>query len=142
MSYAIGRFAQLLPPRRRIGVRARQLDGTDGLEERSARARLSQSQCRVGWSPPISRTPPGFELSAPFAFSDTTPRILASIGQPSLRRLCSETSRRASLEFVCVFGQDAREDWAQEAKPDAGAGGRSCFAWVRSIYFTRRYTIA
>ena len=30
--------------------------------------------CRVGWSPRISRTPPGFELSAPFAFSDTTPR--------------------------------------------------------------------
>ena len=59
-------------PRRRIGVRARQLDGTDGLEERSARERLSQSQCRVGWSPRISRTPPGFELSAPFAFSDTT----------------------------------------------------------------------
>ena len=28
---------QLLPPRRRIGVRTRQLDGTDGLEERSAR---------------------------------------------------------------------------------------------------------
>ena len=39
----IGRLAQLLPPRRRIGVRARQLDGTDGLQERSARVRLSQS---------------------------------------------------------------------------------------------------
>ena len=38
-----GRLAQLLPPRRRIGVRARQLDGTDGLQERSARGRLSQS---------------------------------------------------------------------------------------------------
>ena len=32
---------------------------------------LSQSQCRVGWSPQISRTPPEFQLSAPFAFSDT-----------------------------------------------------------------------
>ena len=49
------------------------LDGTDGLEESSARQRLSQGQCRVGWSPPISRTPPGFELSAPFVFLDTTP---------------------------------------------------------------------
>ena len=55
-----------------IGVRARKLDVTDGLEERSARARLSQTQCRVGWSPQISRTPLGFELSALFAFSDTT----------------------------------------------------------------------
>ena len=50
----------------------RKLDGTDGLEERSARDRLSQTQCRVGWSPQISRTPLGFELSALFAFSDTT----------------------------------------------------------------------
>ena len=46
----------------------------DGLEESSARARLSQSQCRVGWSPRISRTPLGFEISAPFAFSDTDGR--------------------------------------------------------------------
>ena len=38
----------------------------------SARQRLSQSQCRVGWSPRIPRTPPGFELSDPFVFSDTT----------------------------------------------------------------------
>ena len=42
------------------------------VEERSARDRLSQSQCRAGWSPRISRTPLGFELSAPFAFSDTS----------------------------------------------------------------------
>ena len=33
---------------------------------------LSQSQRRVGWSPRISTTPLGFEISAPFAFSDTT----------------------------------------------------------------------
>ena len=59
-------------PRRCIGVRARPLDGTDGLKESSARGRLSQSQCRVGWSPRISTTPLGFEISAPFAFSDTT----------------------------------------------------------------------
>ena len=45
---------------------------TDGLEESSARHCLSQSQCRVGWFPRISRTPQGFEISAPFEFSDTT----------------------------------------------------------------------
>ena len=56
------------------------LDGTDGLEESSARQRLSQSQCRVGWSPPISRTPPGFELSAPFVFLDTTASKLLICG--------------------------------------------------------------
>ncbi len=72
MVQAIGRLAQLLPPLRRIGVRAHESDGTDGLEERSARDDLSQIQCRVGWSPRISRTPLGFELSAPFVFSDTT----------------------------------------------------------------------
>ena len=51
---------------------ARQLDGTDALEDSSALDRLSQTPCRVGWSLQISRTPLGFELSAPFAFSDTT----------------------------------------------------------------------
>ena len=56
------------------------LDGTDGLEESSARQRLWQSQCRVGWSPPISRTPPGFELSAPFVFLDTTASKLLICG--------------------------------------------------------------
>ncbi len=30
------------------------------------------AEAPVGWSPRISRTPPGFEISAPFAFSDTT----------------------------------------------------------------------
>ena len=29
-------------------------------------------QCRVGWCPRISRTPLELEISAPFAFSDTT----------------------------------------------------------------------
>ena len=29
--------------------------------------------------------------------------------QPSLDTVYSETSRRAGLEFVCVFGQDGRE---------------------------------
>ena len=70
MLQVIGQLAQLLPPRRRIGVLASKLDGTDGPEARSARDRLSQVQCRVGWSPRISRTPLGFELSAPFVFSD------------------------------------------------------------------------
>ena len=42
----------------------------------SALARLSQSPCCVGGSPPISRTPPGFGLSAPFAFSDTTATVI------------------------------------------------------------------
>ena len=51
-------------------------------KESSARQRLSQSQCRVGWSPPISRTPPGFELSAPFVFLDTTSSSLWK-GHPS-----------------------------------------------------------
>ncbi len=40
--------------------------------ERSARGRLSQSQCPVGWSPRVLRTPLGFDLAAPFAFSDRT----------------------------------------------------------------------
>ena len=44
-------LAQLLPPRRCIGVRTRQTDGTDGLEESSAWASLPQSQCSVVWSP-------------------------------------------------------------------------------------------
>ena len=56
----LGGLLSYYPPRRRIGVRAHQLDRTDGLEERSARGRLSQSQCRVGWSPRISTTPLGF----------------------------------------------------------------------------------
>ena len=42
----------------------------------SALARLSQSPCCVGGSPPISRTPPGFGLSALFAFSDTTATVI------------------------------------------------------------------
>ena len=46
-----GWLAQLLPPRRCIGVRTRQTDGTDGLEESSAWASLPQSQCSVVWSP-------------------------------------------------------------------------------------------
>ena len=33
---------------------------------------VAQMPAEFGWSPRISRTPPGFELSAPFAFSDTT----------------------------------------------------------------------
>ena len=57
-------------PHRR--VRACQLDGRDGLGERSAWERLSQRPCRVGWSPRISRTPLGFELEGPFEFSDRT----------------------------------------------------------------------
>ena len=37
--------------------------GNGSQNERSARERLSQSQCHVGWSLRISRTPLGFELS-------------------------------------------------------------------------------
>ena len=39
----------------------------------SIRGLLFADPSRVGWSPRISTTLPGFELSAPFAFSDTTP---------------------------------------------------------------------
>ena len=38
----------------------------------TGRGRLSQSQYRVGWSPRVLRTPLGFDLAAPFAFSDRT----------------------------------------------------------------------
>ena len=35
----------------------------------------SEEMFLVGWSPRISRTPLGFKLAAPFAFSDTTAAI-------------------------------------------------------------------
>ena len=61
------------------------MDGTDGLEERSARDRLSQSQYRVGWSPRVLRTPLGFDLAAPFAFfGQDGGRVLAQDGGPGL----------------------------------------------------------
>ena len=45
--WAVCSVTTTVTPHRR--VRACQLDGRDGLEERSARGRLSQLQCRVGW---------------------------------------------------------------------------------------------
>ena len=101
-------------PRRRIGVRARQLDGTDGLQERSARERLSQSQCRVGWSPRVLRTPLGFDLAAPFAFSDRTGSTVVPGGfrgvlfvaclplVPALLRLPRQHAARAASRWILV----------------------------------------
>ena len=80
---------------------------------------LSQSQCRVGWSPRISRTPLGFQRSAPFALSDTTSsgaqawteRMLwgsalsgSPIAEPVPRRLVSSNFENAS--GIRAFGSD------------------------------------
>ena len=100
---------------------------------------LSQIQCRVGWSPRISRTPPGFELSAPFAFSDTTgsavctfPKAVPSIYSSARRRVSANfdnTSKIRAFGSVRIFGDDAKgaEFWHRttmepEQKPTAPDG--------------------
>ncbi len=80
----------------------RKLDGKDGLEERSARDRLSQTHCRVGWSLQISRTPLGFELSALFAFSDTT-SFGYNLGN-YIRKLRTTSYGRSRCDARCELG--------------------------------------
>ena len=51
--------------------------------------------------------PLGFQLAAPFVFSDTTPSIPASLGEASVDASIRNALADAGLEFVRVFGHDA-----------------------------------
>ena len=95
------------------------MDGTDGLEERSARERLSQSQYRVGWSPRISRTPLGFEIEGPFAFSDRTRKAKAE--DPKLKELERENARLkrrlARVETMLEIPKKPPSFWGSPLNP-------------------------
>ncbi len=108
------------------------MDGTDGLEERSARGRVSQSQCRVGWSPRISTTPPGFEISAPFALLFFTLNredfsfVIHLDRQP-------RTSRRREAQT----GSRARSGSRSERTLDAVEHSRTLMEWWPFLIFHR-----
>ena len=91
---------------------------------------LSQSQCRVGWFLRISRTPLVFEISDPFAFSDTTRRRhLPRRRQES--PCCSGSSLLAKSDYVALMATSSSQKFLLEARstpdlvPSQGTRGMS-----------------